>query len=81
MPQSERSNNLKKIVAWLLTEEKATTSKIIHHIKWEITEGGATDNTCKKYIKDLDKAGIIRYNHPYWTITEYGKKWLDKHGV
>lgn len=80
MPQSERANNLKEIVKWLATQEDgATVQAILQYTKWEITEGGATDNTIKKYIEDLKKAAIIEYNHPFWKATEYGKKWLDRH--
>jgi len=80
MPQSERANNLKEIVKWLITQQEgATVQAILQYTKWEITEGGATDNTIKKYIEDLKKASIIEYNHPFWKVTEYGKKWLERH--
>ena len=82
MPQSERSNILKKIVEWLASQERGqTTGAIRTHTKWEITEGGATDNTIKKYIKDLDRASLIEYKHPFWRVTKYGKEWLERHSL
>lgn len=54
MPQTERAAVLKKLLKWLAEQEKgATLQAIIAYTKWEITEGGATDNTAKKYIEDL----------------------------
>ena len=80
MPQSERANVLKKIVTWLTSQENgATVQAILHYTKWEITEGGATDNTIKKYVEDLSKAKIMEYAHPFWKVTNYGKMWLERH--
>ena len=82
MPQSERANVLKDIVRWLTTQEKgATLQALSHHIKWEITEGGATDTTIKKYIQDLSGALHIEYEHPYWRVTNNGKMWLERHCI
>ena len=54
MPQSERANVLKEIVRWLVVQENGATPQAIRQqVKWEITEGGATDTTIKKYIEDL----------------------------
>ena len=75
MPQSERSDNIKKLLKWLLTQEKgATKPAILHYSKWKISEGGATDNTVKKYIEALHKAGLTEYNHPFYKISKYGKR-------
>ena len=80
MPQSERASIIKQLLKWLDSKEKgATTEAILHYTKWEISEGGATDSTIKKYIQDLDRACLIEYKHPYWKITTSGKKWLKKH--
>jgi hypothetical protein len=82
MPQSERATVLKEIVKWLAAQEKgATVQAILQYTKWEITEGGATDNTIKKYIEDLGKATIIEYEHPFWKVTNYGKMWLERHCI
>jgi hypothetical protein len=82
MPQSERSEILKKLLKWLSTQANgATVQAILQYTKWEITEGGATDNAIKKYIEDLDKAGLIDYVHPFWKITNAGKKWLERHSI
>lgn len=80
MPQSERSDNLKKILKWL-SEKPQTTAAIIFHIKWHITEGGATDNTAKRYIEDLHNGGLIEYKHPFYKITELGKQWLERYSI
>ena len=82
MPQSERAEILKKILRWLATQEKgATIQAILQYTKWEICEGGATDNAIKKYVEDLDKASWIEYKHPFWKITEAGKMWLERHNI
>jgi len=82
MPQSERSDILKKLLRWLSSQENGATVKaILQYTKWEITEGGATDNTIKKYIEDLERAGHIEYEHPFWTTTNAGKQWLERHSI
>jgi|MudIll2142460700_1097286.scaffolds.fasta_scaffold2802815_1 t-SNARE complex subunit (syntaxin) len=82
MPQSERANVLKEIMRWLAAQEKgATLQALRHHIKWEITEGGATDTTIKKYIQDLGGAQLIEYETPFWRVTNNGKMWLEQHCI
>jgi len=82
MPQSERSSILKEMLKWLLQFDKGqTVAAILAYTKLEITELGATDNTIKKYIQDLDHAGLIEYKHPFWKIADLGRKWLERHGV
>jgi hypothetical protein len=82
MPQSERAEIIKKLMRWLLSQEKgATVQAIRHYVKWEITEGGATDNSIKKYIEDLSSALLIEYVHPFWKITKAGKFWLERHSI
>ena len=80
MPQSERSENIKKLLKWLGAQKNgATTQAILLYAKWEIAEGGATDNTIRKYIEDLQKAMLIEYEHPFWKITPAGRRWLERH--
>lgn len=80
LPQSERAGVLKEMVKWIASQENgATVQAILQYTKWEITEGGATDNTIKKYIQDLGHAAIIEYEHPLWKITKFGKTWLERH--
>jgi hypothetical protein len=82
MPQSERSDILKKLLTWLSTQENgATMPGLLQYVKWEITEGGATDNAIKKYIEDLSKASLIEYVAPFWKITKAGVKWLERHSI
>ena len=73
---------MKQLVKWLDVQEKgATTQAIREYVKWEITEGGATDNTIRKYIDDLHRAALIEYTHPFWKVTNAGKKWLERHSI
>ena len=82
LPQSERSEILKQMLKWLSSQEKgATLQALISYTKWEITEGGATDNTIKKYIQDLSRAMKIEYNQPFWKITEAGKEWMERYSI
>ena len=82
MPQIERANILKKILGWLILQEKGVATKGLRaYVKWEITEGGGTDNSIKKYIVDLDRGGLIEYKHPFWKITNAGKQWLERHSI
>jgi hypothetical protein len=82
MPQSERANVLKEIVRWMVAQEKGATLQALRiHIKWEITEGGATDTTIKKYIEDLDNAKLIEYEAPFWRVTNNGKMWVERHAL
>lgn len=80
MPQSERAEIIKKILKWMNTQERGVTVQAFQfHVKWEITEGGASDNTIKKYLEDLRHAGLIEYKHPFWKINQIGKEWLERH--
>jgi predicted transcriptional regulator len=80
LPQTERAEILKKILLWMNSTEKGVTVQAFHfHVKWEITEGGASDKTIKKYLEDLHHAGLIENKHPFWRITQLGKEWLERH--
>jgi hypothetical protein len=82
MPQSERAEILKRLLRWIGSlENGATIPAILQYTKWEITEGGATDNAIKKYVEDLEKARYIEYNHPFYKITNAGKLWLERHSI
>ncbi len=82
MPQSERAEIIKKLMKWLVVQEKGVTVQaIVHYVKWEITEGGATDKSIKKYIEDLSRASLIEYKHPFWKVTNAGKRWLERHSI
>jgi hypothetical protein len=82
MPQTERAENIKKLLKWLETQKNgAPTQAILLYVKWEIAEGGATDNTIRKYIEDLQKGMKIEYIHPFWKITPAGKIWLERHSI
>ena len=82
MPQSERTEIMKKLLKWLDSKEKgATLSAIITHTKVEITQLGATTNTIRKYVDDLHRSGLIGYQHPFWKISKFGKEWLERYYI
>jgi len=64
------------------TQEKGVTVPAFRlHVKWEITEGGASDKAIKKYLEDLREYGHIEYKHPFWKISQNGKEWLERHSI
>ncbi len=80
MPQSERTEIIKKLLGWLKAlENGATTQGLYTYTQWEICEGGAVTNTIRKYVEDLSKAMLIEYKPPYWKITNAGREWLERH--
>jgi predicted transcriptional regulator len=82
MPQSERSDVLKKILKWINSKEHgATMAETVFYAKWEITLGGAIDRTIKSYIEDLFRAGMLEYQAPFYLVTKLGKQWLERHGI
>ena len=82
MPQSERTEIMKKLLKWFDSKRNgATLSAVITHTKLEITLLGATTNTIKKYVNDLHSTGLIIYSHPFWKITKAGKDWLERYYI
>jgi len=83
MPQSERAQILRTLVKWISEKEEGQTQQaIVSYVRWEITEGGATANTAKKYIDDLKGASLIELKHPnIYRITNAGKSWLERHAI
>ena len=81
LPQSEKSEIIKKILRFMVDKEKVTRPEFFHHVQWEICEGGATDNTMKKYLETLHRGGLIVYDHPFWKVTKPGQEWLEKHSI
>lgn len=82
MPQSDRSKTIKALVKWLVHQDPGATTAGIHaQVRNEITELGATQKTIQSYIEDLDHAGIIEYEHPYWKVTKFGREWLERHSI
>jgi len=62
MPQSERSEIIKEFLSWLGAKTRqtgATRQECIRHIQLEITNMGAEEKRCEKYLKDCEKAGLI----------------------
>lgn len=81
MPQSERSQIIKAFLKWIEAKTKkggASLTECIKHIQVEITEMGAEEKRCKKYVKDCEKAGLIRTQGTKFVITDAGKNWLKR---
>ena len=81
MPQSERSQIIKAFLKWIEAKTKkggALLSECIKHIQVEITEMGAEEKRCKKYVKDCQKAGLICTDGMKFKITDAGKNWLQR---
>ena len=82
MPQSERAEIMKKLLKWLASKNEGATNQAIHHyVQWEICEGGATNNSIKKYVEDLVKNNLIEWNAPFYRVTNAGKSWLERHSI
>ena len=80
MPQSERANNIKKLLQWISeSEEGRTVQACLAYVINEITELGATEPTARKYLEALGKANLITYKQPFWSITKAGRDWLERH--
>ena len=56
----------------------ATLQQCVRHIQVEITEMGAEEKRCAKYLKDLEKNGLICTDSLKFKITEEGKNWLQR---
>lgn len=82
LPQSERAEIIKKILKWMNVQDRGVTVQAFqYYVKWEITEGGASDKSIKKYLEDLHQAGLIENKHPFWKISQLGKEWLERHSL
>jgi len=82
-PQSERSKNIRELLKWIgeAKSKGKTAGGCVAYVMHEVTEMGATEKTCKSYLRTLDKAAFITYDHPYWKISPAGKKWLERHQI
>jgi len=84
MPQSERSQIIKEFLRWIEAKTKqdgALFQECLRHIQLEITEMGAEEKRCKKYIQDSERMGLIRRKGLRFIITEEGIKWLQRKGA
>jgi predicted transcriptional regulator len=50
----------------------------VKHIQVEITEMGAEEKRCQKYLKDCERAGLVCTDGLRFKITEEGKNWLQR---
>ena len=81
MPQSERSKIMKEFLRWLEAKSKhggASYRDCVRHIQVEITDMGAEEKRCQKYIKSLQDAGLIHTDRLKYKITDSGKNWLQR---
>jgi len=84
VPQSERSLIIKEFLRWIEAKTKqggASYQECIRHIQLEITEMGAEEKRCKKYVQDCDKAGLINTKGLKFNITDKGVNWLQRKGA
>jgi len=81
MPQSERSEIIKQFLKWLEAKTKqngASRPECIRHIQIEITDMGAEEKRCEKYLKDCERAGLICVDGLKFKLTDAGKNWLQR---
>lgn len=81
MPQSERSEIIKQFLKWLKAKSKhggATLGECVRHLQIEITEMGAQERTCREYIKDMERTGLIYIDGLKWKCTEVCENWLRR---
>ncbi len=81
LPQSERSQIIKVFLRWIEAKTKkggASLRECIKHIQVEITEMGAEEKRCKKYVNDCQKADLIYIDGLKIKITDTGKNWLQR---
>ena len=84
MPQSERSQIIKEFLRWMEAKTKQGGASIrasVRHIQVEITEMGAEEKRCHKYLKDCQRAGLIAQKGLKFIITDEGKSWLQRKGA
>ena len=81
MPQAERTANIIELLKWLrdVQNKGATRSQIISYIKIEITKMGGTERTAVSYFRDCAKYALIEEKTRRFFITNFGKKWLERH--
>lgn len=84
MPQSERSQIIKEFLRWIEAKTKqggASLQECIKHIQVEITEMGAEEKRCKKYVRNCERIGLIHSIGFKFKITDDGRNWLKRKGV
>jgi len=81
MPQSERSEIIKQFLKWLEAKSRhggATYQECIKHLQVEVTEMGAEERTCQKYMKDCERASLIYTEGLKFKTTDVGINWLRR---
>jgi len=81
LPQSERANIIKDFLKWLEAKTKlggASYRECIRHIQVEITDMGAEEKRCNKYIKSLLDTGLVHTDRLKYKLTDSGKNWLQR---
>jgi len=61
------------------TKDRVTVAQAHHHLIVEIAEMGMGERTAKSYLEDLGKRGLTTSSGAFHSITDYGKKWLERH--
>ena len=83
MPQVERSEKIKELLAWIEAKSKGkqrgvTMQEIVRHTQLEITELGATGRTVRGYARSLIKHRLIQGHGIRFKISSQGKNWLRR---
>ena len=80
MPQSERSQVIKRMLTWLNEQPQgATIGKLLRHVELEITGMGGSTRTIRSYVDRCRQQGLIRADGIKLICTEKCKRWLAKH--
>lgn len=79
MPQSERSQVIKRMLMWLNDQPKgAMIGALIRHVELEITDMGGSTRTIRSYIERCRSQGLIKAEGTRLICTHKCKNWLQK---
>lgn len=79
MPQSERSEMIKMMLAYINESPRGVPyHEAIRHVRFEISQMGARDKTIKEWIQSCLKTGLLTLSHNRLVTTELYKNWLHR---
>jgi len=68
------------MLKWLSHQTTAVKRRqIFSYVKTEITEMGGTERTILNYVKECVRYALIEDTKNGFKITNYGRKWLERH--
>jgi len=78
MPQSERSQVIKRMLEWLIEHPRGVRiSDLIQHVELEITDMGASTRTIKGYIDRCRRQKLLEIKGSKLVCTDKCKNWLE----